>query len=75
MFDYLTNRGTMRESEARDIFRPIVSTAISLKQLGIVHRDIKDENIIVDLERNEFKLIDFGSGTLYREGYYTDFEG
>ena len=75
MFDYITNHRVLEESEARLFFRKIVIMVKQLFEIGVVHRDIKDENIIIDLENREIKLIDFGSGTLLRDGDYTDFEG
>lgn len=45
----------------------IVSAVDYLHSLQILHRDIKDENVIIN-ERFHVKLIDFGSATFMSEG-------
>ncbi|KAI9339884.1 kinase-like domain-containing protein [Obelidium mucronatum] len=51
------------EDQARHVFRQIVSAVAHLEANRIIHRDIKDENILIDREFN-VKLIDFGSATV-----------
>ena len=50
-----------------NIFTQIIRSIMYLFNAGIVHGDIKDENIVVDKNDN-VKLIDFGSSYYYKPG-------
>ena len=78
LFDYiLVNKNSgyesIEESQAQDFFRQILKTIIGCyHNQGIIHRDIKAENILVDLENLKVKLIDFGGGRFVKNEAYTD---
>ncbi|CBY34762.1 unnamed protein product [Oikopleura dioica] len=75
LFDYIRESGRMGEAEAQDVFKQIVVAVSHIHSKGVVHRDIKDENVILDRDTGEIKLIDFGCGTLLKESAYRDFSG
>ncbi|VDL71018.1 unnamed protein product [Nippostrongylus brasiliensis] len=59
LFEILIERGRTAEDEARRWFGQIASAVAYLHHKGIVHRDLKAENILLDKNSN-IKIIDFG---------------
>ncbi|KAI8919917.1 kinase-like domain-containing protein [Powellomyces hirtus] len=60
LFECIEQNPCMAESDIHHIFRQITSAVAYLHAHNIVHRDIKDENIVID-ESLTVKLIDFGN--------------
>eukprot|EP00066_Takifugu_rubripes_P001853 XP_003963340.2 PREDICTED: NUAK family SNF1-like kinase 1 [Takifugu rubripes] len=59
LYDYVLERRRLSETEARGLFRQITSAVHYCHKIGVVHRDLKLENILLDEDMN-VKLADFG---------------
>ncbi|KAK8869845.1 hypothetical protein IAR55_000413 [Kwoniella newhampshirensis] len=66
------------EEQARKIFRQLVDAVAYLHKRGIYHRDLKDENIVIDRDLT-VKVIDFGSAVIENRSFppllYDHFRG
>ena len=78
LFDFINDHGFLEESLARDFLQQVVDTILACHDRGVIHRDIKDENLLVTISRSskpKIQLIDFGSGAHIRSQIYFDFDG
>ena len=78
LYDYINSReSAMDEDIAHCLFKQVLDTVIECHKRGIVHRDIKDENLMFD-HTHHLKLIDFGGATFLDsavDGTFKSFAG
>ncbi|KAJ3342037.1 hypothetical protein HDU93_003559 [Gonapodya sp. JEL0774] len=72
LFDYVEmylGKGSNRipEEIVQHIFKQVVDGVAYLHANGIVHRDIKDENVIIS-DSLDVTIVDFGSAAFYKPG-------
>ena len=69
LYDYIVQKGRVRESEARYIFQQSVCAIEYCHHFRVVHRDLKPENILLGTGL-QVKLIDFGLSNIMKDGEF-----
>lgn len=60
LFNYILNMPCFTDDEVRPIIKQLLTCAVYLHDHGIIHSDIKPENILYNKSTGQIKLIDFG---------------
>mmetsp|Transcript_13551 Transcript_13551/g.19998 ORF Transcript_13551/g.19998 Transcript_13551/m.19998 type:complete len:784 (-) Transcript_13551:263-2614(-) len=67
MFDHLIKNGAYSEADSARLLREVASALAFLHGIGVVHSDLKPENIMLSTEHasnSAIKLVDFGSAEI-----------
>lgn len=65
--EYLKEKQVLEENEAREIIKQILDTVNYCHESGIIHRDLKLDNVLfTDKTRRTIKIIDFGISGLFK---------
>ena len=75
LFWYIDSRFRLEEQVARRIFRNIVVAIKLIHESGVIHRDVKDTNILVNPNSLAVKIIDFGLSSFTPVRHETKFVG
>ena len=71
LFDYLIARQKLGEKEARNFFKQMLKALHYCHSEGVVHRDLKLENLLLD-ENHDLKVADFGFSKKMQNPYGPD---
>jgi serine/threonine protein kinase len=74
LFSYVNNStlGRLGEAETRKIVRGILEALRHAHENGVLHRDIKLDNCVIDGENGTVSLIDFGLATFFDDSTTLD---
>ncbi|XP_062864444.1 serine/threonine-protein kinase pim-1-like [Trichomycterus rosablanca] len=75
LYQLMLKTGRLRMQFARHVMRQVVLAVLHCRDRGVLHRDIKRQNVLLNTETLEVKLIDFGCGDLLKDTPYYTYSG
>lgn len=75
LFDRIVKKGRYSERKAAKLIRNIVEGIEDCHSNGVMHRDLKPDNLVFDTAKKDatLKIIDFGLSTFYKPGFFFSF--
>ncbi|KAL6060683.1 glycogen synthase kinase 3 [Balamuthia mandrillaris] len=67
LLQLLKERGSLPVQQAKNYFRQLCQGLAHIHSLGICHRDLKPDNVLVNPTTGELKICDFGSAKILAE--------
>ncbi|XP_030621376.1 serine/threonine-protein kinase pim-1-like [Chanos chanos] len=67
--------GSLDENVTREVMKQLLRALRHCEKRGVLHRDVKPENVLILTDSHTVKLIDFGCGDLLQDCPYDYFAG
>ncbi|XP_057191464.1 serine/threonine-protein kinase pim-2-like [Triplophysa rosa] len=68
-------QGNLEESQAKRVLVQLIRALKHCESKGVLHRDVKPQNILIRTDTHDIKLLDFGCGDLLNDSDYKMFAG
>jgi casein kinase II subunit alpha len=66
--DLISGKHNYTKADIKHIIRQLLHSLAAVHNAGLIHRDVKPGNVIVDLNTFDVRLIDFGLAEFYFPG-------
>ncbi|RXN08205.1 serine threonine- kinase pim-3-like protein [Labeo rohita] len=67
--------GRLDESLAKKVLLKLITALKHCESRGVLHQDVKPENLLISTESHDIKLLDFGCGDRLKDSAYKYFAG
>ncbi|XP_073708524.1 serine/threonine-protein kinase pim-3-like [Garra rufa] len=72
---FCEENGSLDEKLAKKVLLQLITALKHCESRGVLHRDVKPENLLISTESHDIKLLDFGCGDLLKDSAYKYFAG
>ncbi|XP_073699228.1 serine/threonine-protein kinase pim-3-like [Garra rufa] len=72
---FYEENGCLDESLAKKVLLQLITALKHCESRGVLHRDVKPQNLLISTDSHNIKLLDFGCGDLLKDSAYRSFEG